>query len=330
MQAADGLLMRVRLPGGVIAGSQLDTVAEIAARFGNGVVEITTRANLQIRGVDAVDLDDAAHALVSAGLSDGDAGRDARRAIVAPALAGHDPETAIDVSEMVVGVQHALADADLPGELPAKFSVVIDDGTAMGVGDVAGDVVIEITGADSPDRVASDAVRRAAAIAAGIDATPRSPRPTAGPQIGVHRHRDPQRSNVIAAPGLGRLDVGQLRCLAGLAPLADVRFTHRRSVALAGVHRDRLPGVLELLTAQSLSTDATDPMHTVTACAGSPGCASSRANTSAAVAELVASRRSGGPPHTPVHFSGCEKLCGAPTHARHVIADSAGRFGAVS
>ncbi|MBX6767456.1 MAG: hypothetical protein IRY90_09950, partial [Actinomadura rubrobrunea] len=50
-EAADGPLARVRLPGGVIRAEQLRVLADCAATLGNGVIELTSRGNVQVRGL---------------------------------------------------------------------------------------------------------------------------------------------------------------------------------------------------------------------------------------------------------------------------------------
>jgi precorrin-3B synthase len=53
-EAADGGLARIRLPGGLVAGGTLAALAELAESFGpRGAVELTSRGNLQLRGVPA-------------------------------------------------------------------------------------------------------------------------------------------------------------------------------------------------------------------------------------------------------------------------------------
>jgi ferredoxin-nitrite reductase len=52
--AEDGILSRMRLPAGLITSVQCEVVANIANQFGNGEIQITNRANLQIRTSQAL------------------------------------------------------------------------------------------------------------------------------------------------------------------------------------------------------------------------------------------------------------------------------------
>lgn len=326
MVAADGMLMRVRLPGGAVDGAGLRALGRVAAGYGNGIVEITSRANLQVRGVAAGDLEAATEVLVDAGLSTGDADLDARRAIVAPALAGHDPAAAVDLTPHLASVGEHLLVANVEGELPAKFSVVLDDGSALGVGDVDGDVVAVVGAGDSVDAVTARVLGQVALLAAGGQPAVRPASPVAGPTPGVHPHHAPGRANIVAAPALGRLDVGQLDVLARLAAGTGLRFTHRRGVALPALDRAGLADLLGALAGVGLSTDPADPVHGVSACAGRPGCASALADTQAAALALIVARRTGPGPHAPVHLAGCDKRCGAPATGDLLVAGADGRF----
>src|SRR5262249_26859406 len=64
MLSGDGLVVRVRPHGGRLAATQAAGIAELAARYGNGLIDVTSRANLQIRGVT-----DAAHLPLLDGLA---------------------------------------------------------------------------------------------------------------------------------------------------------------------------------------------------------------------------------------------------------------------
>ncbi|MFD0473349.1 hypothetical protein ACFQ0B_37660 [Nonomuraea thailandensis] len=84
-EAADGPLARVRLPGGAASAAQLHALADCAETFGSGVIELTSRANVQVRGLHSP----AAFAqhLAAAGLLPS-AGHERVRNIVASPLSG--------------------------------------------------------------------------------------------------------------------------------------------------------------------------------------------------------------------------------------------------
>src|ERR1700710_1389612 len=66
-EAADGFMARVRLPGGRVSRGGLLAGADVAS-WGHGVVERTSRASLQIRGLDPCDRERVAARLACAGL----------------------------------------------------------------------------------------------------------------------------------------------------------------------------------------------------------------------------------------------------------------------
>lgn len=142
MEAADGMLMRVRLPGGTVAPAGLRAVADVAERFGSGTVELTARANLQIRGLRPADVPAAAGHLVDHGLADVDPMCDVRRDVVGSPLAGHDHSELTDLGTGVADVARLLA--AMPGleGLPPKFCVVLDGGGAVSVRGVTADVAL--------------------------------------------------------------------------------------------------------------------------------------------------------------------------------------------
>ncbi|MEV0897549.1 precorrin-3B synthase [Actinoplanes sp. NPDC049802] len=112
--AADGLLARVRLPGGLLTGAQLRSLRELAEEFGDGALELTSRANLQLRGLSADDAPALAARLSAAGLLPSPT-HDNVRNIASPPLAGS------AVRALLPALDHAvLADPGLAA-LPGKF-----------------------------------------------------------------------------------------------------------------------------------------------------------------------------------------------------------------
>jgi precorrin-3B synthase len=116
--AADGLLARVRLPGGVLTGAQLRSLRDLAEEFGDGRLELTSRANLQLRALKAEQAETLATRLRTAGLLPSTT-HDAVRNIAAPPLADD------LVTRLVADLDAAIcADPGLAA-LPGKFLFAI-------------------------------------------------------------------------------------------------------------------------------------------------------------------------------------------------------------
>jgi precorrin-3B synthase len=112
--AADGMLARVRLPGGMLSGAQLRSLRELAEEFGDGHLELTSRANLQIRALKQGDAPALAARLRSAGLLPSTT-HDNVRNIAAPPVSG--ARLRALVARLDLAIQ---ADAGLAA-LPGKF-----------------------------------------------------------------------------------------------------------------------------------------------------------------------------------------------------------------
>ncbi len=140
-RAADGALARVRLPGGMLEPAQLEALAHAATRFGSPAMELTSRGNIQIRGI--TDPDAVADAVAAAGLLPS-ATHERVRNIVASPLSGRVGGRA-DVRAWVHRLDAAIRAEPVLAELPGRFWFAIDDGR----GDVCGldaDVGVHVTG----------------------------------------------------------------------------------------------------------------------------------------------------------------------------------------
>lgn len=115
--AADGALARVRLPGGRLSGAQLAVLAELAAAHGDGALELTSRANVQLRGLRA-DPSELAGRLSAAGLLPSLAHETVRN-IAAPPLAD------AGTRRLVEALDEALCADDALAALPGRFLFAI-------------------------------------------------------------------------------------------------------------------------------------------------------------------------------------------------------------
>ncbi len=131
MPARDGGLCRVKLPGGRLTAGQARAIAAASARWASGVLELTNRANLQLRGVHS----DGAAALVAelqaAGLGPADPAADDVRNLLLSPSAGRDPQQLQDVRPLAAELLALLeGDRRLHGLSP-KFALQLDGGEAL-------------------------------------------------------------------------------------------------------------------------------------------------------------------------------------------------------
>ena len=66
--AEDGAMVRVRIPGGQTTGAALGRLGELAAAYGSGLLQLTSRGSLQLRGLADPLPDDFVAAITAAGL----------------------------------------------------------------------------------------------------------------------------------------------------------------------------------------------------------------------------------------------------------------------
>lgn len=131
VQALDGGICRVKLPGGVLAASQARSIAEAAQRFASGVLELTNRSNMQIRGVRAESEQELIRSLLEANLGpsvlDAD---DVRNLMLSPA-AGLDPQQHMDTRPLADALLALLQNNSALHVLSAKFAIQLDGGESL-------------------------------------------------------------------------------------------------------------------------------------------------------------------------------------------------------
>lgn len=321
MQSGDGLVVRVRPFGGRLDAAQTAGLAHLAERHGNGLIDVTSRANLQIRGVS-----ESSHRLLLDGLAqltllDPDVDTESRRNILVTPFWRDGDETQALAAEL----EEALADCVL--ELPTKFGFAVDDGTSRVLAgnsadirierDPAGGLLVRADGARLGRAVArGEAVSIALAFASwfvtsggakggrGRMATHLA----AGAELpgALCGEAEPAPIMAAARPGLyaqgamvgiafGQMPHATLNQLSGCGDA--LRMTPWRMVLSEG--QRTMP------TAAGLIIEAYDPALRVIACSGAPRCREAHADTRALAASLApnigaASR---------LHVSGCAKGC---------------------
>ena len=126
-------MMRMRIPNGILTSNQLSVLAEVLQRYGDdGSADITTRQNIQLRGIKIQDIPDIFNKFHKVGLTTIQSGMDNIRNITGDSVAGLDINELYDTRELVQQIQDMLTNN---GEgnpefsnLPRKFNIAITGG----------------------------------------------------------------------------------------------------------------------------------------------------------------------------------------------------------
>ena len=298
--SGDGLLVRVRPWCGAFTLEQASGLAEIAATLGNGHIDLTRRANLQIRGLHEESLPALHEALDRLGLLEDEA---ARNVMVDP-LAG--PE----VRALALTLGRAL-----PEGLPAKFGCLVDGGGPLSISGERADIALCLTSEGVAVRREGEwlgvtDVEHAARAAFGGKSSLR--KMTVMPVPGRRRLGRLGRFTGLAAP-FGRIEAAQLRALAETAGATEIRLSPWRALYVDAV-----------IDNTDLILDEDDPLLRIEACPGAPACASATVDTRAEARRLAAMGLAG-----TIHVSGCAKGCARSAPADLTLVGRDGHFGVV-
>ncbi len=329
--SGDGLVVRIRAPLGRLSSKQARAVAALSLQHGNGLIDLSARANLQLRGIKESSFLDLIRALQNLELVDQEATAEARRNVLVTPF--WQPQ---DSSHTLATALHTALTAATDLVLPGKFGFAVDCGTAPQLQDTAADIRLERSGVDlllvadgaqtglpvQPAR----AVEEALALARWFLDQGGAPEGR-GRMHPLIARRGPPPGHVAAratgAPqqALGPTATGRLVALEfgqitahdfdTLAQLGPLRLTPWRMLLVEGVqHIAALPGVI---------LDATDPRLHVRACTGAPGCLQALSATRDLARDLA--------PFVPqgalLHVSGCAKGCAHPGSATMVLTATA-------
>lgn len=321
MMSGDGLVVRVRPFGGRLRSAQADGIASLAAAHGNGMLDLSSRGNIQIRGVTENSHAPLIEGLRSMGLIDPTPEIESRRnLLVVPFW------TAGDVTEtLAADVTEALAAADAP-VLPGKFGFAIDTLAAPLLQSASADVRLErdldgglILVADGMATGKPVTLGTAAAEALALAAWFTQKRGAASRMAALigagtkpEGHSIPRQWNdfkpvpgYLVTGALVGLVFGQMRVetLSVLAKYGSLRLTPWRLLLVENASKlSDIDGVI---------TDPNDPMLRITACTGAPNCAQALGRTRALGRSLAPHLG----PDRALHISGCTKGCAYPQAA---------------
>jgi precorrin-3B synthase len=128
MPSGDGLIVRVRPHHARMPASHLGELARLARACGNGIIELTRRGNLQIRGVSASSWPRLSAALIELGLAGAGPESEARPVLYVCPLSGLDPRCP-PLEPLADALDELLSTVDMGRRLPDKFSVVLGGGS---------------------------------------------------------------------------------------------------------------------------------------------------------------------------------------------------------
>ena len=126
-------MLRLRMPSGVITSPQMNVLAEIVQRYGDdGSADITTRQNLQLRGIRLEDIPDIFKRMHAVGLTSMQSGMDNVRNLTASPVSGIDADELLDARDLVQQVQDMITNNGNGNpeftNLPRKFNIAIEGG----------------------------------------------------------------------------------------------------------------------------------------------------------------------------------------------------------
>ncbi|MBE7730503.1 precorrin-3B synthase [Komagataeibacter sp. FXV3] len=336
MEAADGWLVRVRPPLGRLSSAQARQIAHAARTHGNGLIELTSRGNLQLRGLTSDSARAFARDMHAAGLASIDAATEARRGLLLSPLAGIDPDSAPDAPNVIHALDAALAAADTLCGLPAKFVIAVECGGHIPTGTLRGDIVARATdngwmvacGNRALPCAGADVARIVVALAHALAAMQPASRPLRDPTLGQAAFARTGMGDAITVPAArahrpvlagplpghamgvvlppGPITAGMFEDIARWCDKrgnGHMRVAPWRTIVLEHCAvRPALPGLI---------TRADDPRLRIWACIGTRGCACAARDVIADAHALAPDL----PPGISLHVSGCAKGCAHPAPA---------------
>ncbi|MEX0368309.1 MAG: cobalamin biosynthesis protein CobG [Ruegeria sp.] len=331
MMSGDGLVVRVRPRLARLTAKQVLGLCAAAERFGNGTIDLTNRANLQLRGVAEADHQPLLAELAALDLLDAEPGIEVRRNILVTPLYHDGDLTARPVQELIDRL------GELP-DLPAKFGFAVDTGPERLLSQDSADIRLE-AGTDGlilrADGVETGrVVREDEAIDRLLDLAhwfsenytqdtrrmARLVRAKPLPQdwqgaVPGPTGKPPQPGETPLGPlygaVFGQLPAADLAQLIAQSGAVAMRVTPWRLILLEGG---------AAIPAPAFVIDGTDPLLTTDACPGAPFCPQAQVETRD-IARALAPRISGS-----LHVSGCPKGCARMGKADVTLAGNAGRF----
>lgn len=348
METGDGLLVRLRPAGGALTVAQLKALASAAASCGNGILEITARGNLQVRGLRPDSVGTLALAIDAAGIV-----VPPGPAIELSPLHGIDSAELGDAAALEAQLRSTLAGKLQSADIAPKLAILVDGRGVFCLDHLSADIrIVALAGHDW--LVAAGGTARVAwhVFSGGIDgavtavghvldiliATGRHSRardidietlhaafPEAPQSISFSPSRTPVpgilalpdgRAVLGLRPRFGQMRADALRAfLADLADDIEIRLAPDRQLFLTGLAAAEAETLAVRAGSCGFSADPVDPSANIAACAGAGACASGFYDTRKLAARIIDTAPDLLDGSLTVHLSGCAKGCAHPQAA---------------
>jgi len=331
MMSGDGLVVRIRPRLARLTADQALGLCDLSERFGNGTIDLTNRANLQLRGVSEAEHHVLLEALADLDLLDAEPGIEVRRNILVTPL--------YEAGDLTARLTQSLIDrlSDLP-DLPAKFGFAVDTGPVRLLAPNSADIRLEqgpdglilradgaetgrlVTETDAIDHLialanwfAETALAEFRRMAPLVSARGLSPvwQGSAPVQAGASLQPGPNEIGPVYGAAFGQLPARALADLIATTGASALRVTPWRLFLMEGGAQVPAPDFV---------TSGADPILKTDACPGAPFCPQAQVETRDVAREL-APRVNGS-----LHVSGCGKGCAQMASADVVLVGDAGRF----
>ena len=136
----DRYMIRIRIPGCEMTTDQARAIAFIAYESGHGIVDLTTRGNVQVQGLPIQKIPGVIAALERVGLTSKQTGLDNIRNVTSHPLSGVDPEELIDTRPLARAITELFVGNRELADLPRKFNISMNGRADSGPSDWTQDI----------------------------------------------------------------------------------------------------------------------------------------------------------------------------------------------
>lgn len=365
MPTGDGLLARLRPEDCRLTPAQLRALALAAAEHGNGILEVTARGSLQIRGLrpETVAPFEAAVLATDIVIANG-------VMVEVPPLSGIDPEELIDPLPVADKIRRAITAREPKLLLAPKLAIVVDGGGQFHLGAVTADVrlmaidrhqfLLAVGGTNASARtVASVTLQEApSAVLRALEAIAAAGPSARGKEIDLailgDLYSPAAAARFVPVATSAFLGIRQFgtspEAILGFAfpyrqarandliafldeieilGLSDIRLSPGHGMILTGLHRDQAATAENSARRHGFWTAPDEPRASIPLCAGTAGCASARFDTRATAEEIAHAAPILLDGSIALHLSGCPKGCAHPSPAPLTVVGAPSGYGLV-